>query len=290
MPPPVARWCCAKGVPCRRRRARRGARDTRNGSSATWQVWWGGRHAILLTGGSAFGLGRRTGVCGFSRSTAGVSDPGGAGADRARGGVVRPWHRRSDVRPDPPAGYAACQAASEAIAEGCVGRGHRRDGGQTRWPGPEHQVRMAPRRRRSRRHTIAALIAVNAVGGVYERDGRSHCATPDSRAERARMGCQHHHWGDRDDCAARPGTHQPAGDHWPRWIRPGHPSGAPAYDGDTLLHSRWPATPPRHRRTRAGQAARRSRRGRIVRAVRRGPRRCTALPSAPGVTTSNWSH
>src|SRR5438874_13204395 len=85
----------------------------------------GRAHAILLSGGSAFGLDAATGVMRYLEER-GVGFPTHAGPvpivpaaalfDLAIG--------RADVRPDATAGYAACQAASEkTVAEGCVGAG-----------------------------------------------------------------------------------------------------------------------------------------------------------------------
>src|SRR6202011_4399058 len=84
----------------------------------------GRAHAILLTGGSAFGLAAASGVMRFLEER-GAGFPTGAGPvpivpaaalfDLSLG--------RADVRPDAAAGYAACVAASETVAEGCVGAG-----------------------------------------------------------------------------------------------------------------------------------------------------------------------
>src|SRR5438128_6287965 len=84
----------------------------------------GRAHAILLTGGSAFGLAAATGVMRFLEER-------GAGFPTQAGPVpIVPAAAlfdlsigRSDVRPDAAAGYAACQAAREEIEEGCVGAG-----------------------------------------------------------------------------------------------------------------------------------------------------------------------
>src|SRR5205814_8381022 len=84
----------------------------------------GQAHAILLTGGSAFGLDAASGVMRFLEER-------GAGFTTQVGPVpIVPAAAlfdlnigRADVRPDAAAGYAACQAASETVAEGCVGAG-----------------------------------------------------------------------------------------------------------------------------------------------------------------------
>ncbi|MEE8369846.1 MAG: P1 family peptidase, partial [Dehalococcoidia bacterium] len=82
-------------------------------------------HAVLLTGGSAYGLDAAGGVMrwleerghGFSVATGVVPIVVGAVLiDLSLG--------RADVRPDAESGYAACRAAGDGpIAEGCVGAG-----------------------------------------------------------------------------------------------------------------------------------------------------------------------
>jgi L-aminopeptidase/D-esterase-like protein len=79
-------------------------------------------HAVLLTGGSAFGLAAADGVmrylaergCGYDAGVARVPIvPGAVLFDLAVG--------RADVRPDAPMGYAACLAPPPAAAAGQVG-------------------------------------------------------------------------------------------------------------------------------------------------------------------------
>ncbi|AFV76114.1 L-aminopeptidase/D-esterase [Thermus oshimai JL-2] len=81
-------------------------------------------HALLLTGGSAFGLGAAEGVVrflwergrGFPTPAGPVPIvPGAVLYDLGRGAVFRP--------PGLEAGYAACQGASRRVAEGSVGAG-----------------------------------------------------------------------------------------------------------------------------------------------------------------------
>jgi L-aminopeptidase/D-esterase-like protein len=129
--------------------------------------------AILLTGGSAFGLAAASGVVNFLEER-GRGFPTSAGPvpivpaavlfDLAIG--------RADVRPDPAAGYAACQAASDGpLAEGCVGAGTgatvAKLGGPI-GPGPlksglgTHALRLPDGT------VVAALVAVNALGSVVD--------------------------------------------------------------------------------------------------------------------------
>jgi L-aminopeptidase/D-esterase-like protein len=126
--------------------------------------------AIVLTGGSAFGLAAATGVVryleerdiGFQTSAGPVPIvPAAVLFDLGIG--------RSDVRPDDAAGYAACVAASDSVMEGCVGAGTgatvaKRGGRETSIKSglgtasvtlPDGTV-------------VSALVAVNAVGSVVD--------------------------------------------------------------------------------------------------------------------------
>lgn len=151
-------------------------------------------HALLLTGGSAFGLDAASGVMrylaernlGFdTRVARGPSTSSGAGGPIVPAGVVRvpivPAAALFDVDlgspttyPDAASGYAACLAASpEETREGTIGAGTgavvgrllggldgRTKGGLGLTSAPEG----APAR-------IGAIAAVNAVGDVVDRDG-----------------------------------------------------------------------------------------------------------------------
>jgi len=82
-------------------------------------------HAVLLSGGSAFGLDAATGVMRFLEERGiGVPTPGGP-VPIVVGAVLYDLSiGRADVRPDADAGYAACRAArSGRFAQGSVGAG-----------------------------------------------------------------------------------------------------------------------------------------------------------------------
>src|SRR5436190_20247710 len=80
--------------------------------------------AILLTGGSAFGLDAATGVMRFLEERgAGFATPAGPVPIVPSAALFDLGIGRADIRPDAAAGYAACQAAGELVAEGCVGAG-----------------------------------------------------------------------------------------------------------------------------------------------------------------------
>lgn len=140
----------------------------------------GRAHAILLTGGSAFGLDAASGVMryleergiGFATQAGPVPIvPAAALYDLAIG--------RSDVRPDAAAGYAACQAAGQTVTEGCVGAGTGATVAKLR--GPQGAVKSgigSACRTLPHGTLVAAIVAVNAVGGVYDPWTGAAIATP----------------------------------------------------------------------------------------------------------------
>ena len=130
----------------------------------------GRANAILLSGGSAFGLDAATGVMRYL-SERGVGYPTVAGpvpivpaATLFDLGIGR-----SDVRPDAESGYAACLAASEDVEDGCVGAGT----GCTvaKLGGPDGAIKSGIG---SAVLTlldgtlVAAIVAVNALGSIYD--------------------------------------------------------------------------------------------------------------------------
>jgi L-aminopeptidase/D-esterase-like protein len=130
----------------------------------------GRAHAILLTGGSAFGLDAATGVMRFLEERK-VGFP-----TRARPVPIVPAAAifdlgigRADIRPDAAAGYAACQSAGQSVAEGCVGAGT----GATvaKLAGPEGAIKSGIGTACIALQDgtlVAALVVVNAVGAIYD--------------------------------------------------------------------------------------------------------------------------
>jgi L-aminopeptidase/D-esterase-like protein len=127
--------------------------------------------AVLLTGGSAFGLAAADGVVRWLEengrgyeTTAGPVPivPAAVIYDLAEGD--------SGARPGPDAGYAACAAAAEAAPErGRVGAGRGAAVGKIR--GREHSVPAGigyAAARSGRGETVAVLAVVNAFGDVIE--------------------------------------------------------------------------------------------------------------------------
>lgn len=130
-------------------------------------------HAVLMSGGSAFGLSAADGVMGWLE-------------ERGRGfelelGMVVPLVPAAVVfdlplgdpraRPDARAGAAACQAASETVARGTVGVGTGCTVGKLRGPDgwTKGGVGLASEEIAGAR--VAALAAVNALGDVLGEDG-----------------------------------------------------------------------------------------------------------------------
>ena len=128
-------------------------------------------HAIVLSGGSAFGLDAASGVVAYLESQ---------GIGFKVGPVVVPIVSSAilfdlglitaDVRPGPEEGRSACLAASAApMTEGSVGAGT----GATfaKLGGPERAVKGgigSAAITLSTGQTVAAAVAVNAVGGVWD--------------------------------------------------------------------------------------------------------------------------
>ncbi|WP_199548014.1 P1 family peptidase [Streptomyces sp. N35] len=122
--------------------------------------------AIVLTGGSAYGLDSASGVMAWLEEQGRGFPVGGPGQvvpvvpaacvyDLGRGGDWR-------ARPDASFGREAAEAASEDIAQGCVGAGTGAVAG-----GLKGGVGTASTRLTSG-HTLGALVVVNAVGAVTD--------------------------------------------------------------------------------------------------------------------------
>ncbi len=126
-------------------------------------------HAILLTGGSAFGLAAASGVMrwleeheiGFELASVRVPIVVGAVIFDLAQGDPR-------ARPDLDAGYAACVAASPAPAAGAVGAG---TGATVAKAGDGSQMRpggIGIASARAGDATVAAVMVVNSVGGIWD--------------------------------------------------------------------------------------------------------------------------
>jgi L-aminopeptidase/D-esterase-like protein len=141
----------------------------------------GRAYAILLTGGSAFGLDAATGVMRYlEERRVGFPTQAGPVPIVPAAALFDLGIGRSDVRPDADAGYAACQAASEnTVAEGCVGAGTGATVAKLAGPGGAIKSGVGTACIELPNGTlVAALVAVNAVGGVYDPKTGAAVATP----------------------------------------------------------------------------------------------------------------
>lgn len=134
-------------------------------------------HAVLLTGGSAFGLEAASGVMrylddhgvGYALASARVPIVAGAVLFDLLVGDPR-------ARPDRDAGYAACAAASREPATGMVGAG---TGASVAKGGAGTQVRaggLGIAAGTIADATVTAVMAVNAVGGIWDDAGHQWVA------------------------------------------------------------------------------------------------------------------
>lgn len=129
-------------------------------------------HAILLTGGSAFGLAAATGVVewleengiGYDTPVATIPIVPAAVVFDLSAGIP-------EARPGPAAGRAACEAAAEETQAGRVGAGTSVTVGK--WAGLDHRVPggLGFGHAESEGLSVHALAVVNAVGDVIAGDG-----------------------------------------------------------------------------------------------------------------------
>lgn len=129
-------------------------------------------HAVLLTGGSAFGLAAADGVMRFLEERSIGFDAGVARVPIVPAAVLFDLGVGDPrARPGPDDGYAACLAASEDVPEGSVGAGT----GATvaKLHGPHRAVKGGVGTASMERDgvVLGALFAVNAVGEIIDADG-----------------------------------------------------------------------------------------------------------------------
>jgi len=127
--------------------------------------------AVLLTGGSAYGLNAAGGVMGWLEERGLGFNVGVGVVPLVAGAVIFDLAiGRADVRPGFEAGYAACQAAQAGpVAEGCVGAGTGATVGKLL--GPERATKSglgSAARRLGSGVTVGALVAVNPFGDVVD--------------------------------------------------------------------------------------------------------------------------
>lgn len=128
-------------------------------------------NAVVLSGGSAFGLATRDGVVRYLEERGeGYHTGGGAVVPIVPGAVVFDLHLAGDARPDPDSGYRAASAASDgAVAEGSVGAGAgatvgKMLGGVGAMKGGVGTASLV----RDNGLVVGAIVVVNAVGDVID--------------------------------------------------------------------------------------------------------------------------
>ncbi|MEA2663014.1 MAG: hypothetical protein QOH08_2586 [Chloroflexota bacterium] len=138
-------------------------------------------HGVLLTGGSAFGLGAYSGVMRHLEA-------------KGVGFAVREWRvphvagavvfdlmiGDGTVRPDANAGQAACEAATDSPAEGLVGAGTGATAaklGGSRVPGGLGIVSV-----RAGDATVTAIMVVNALGDIWDGERQEWAARSSAQA------------------------------------------------------------------------------------------------------------
>jgi L-aminopeptidase/D-esterase-like protein len=141
-------------------------------------------HAIVLAGGSAFGLDAASGVMRWLEERGIGVTVGATPPDPAAPRYVVPivpaailfdlWVGDARIRPDAAAGYAACEAASrDAPAEGNVGAGAGASVGKLFGIGRAMKGGIGTASIEVGALNVAALVAVNAIGDVVDpRSGR----------------------------------------------------------------------------------------------------------------------
>ena len=131
-----------------------------------------GPQAVLLTGGSAFGLAAADGVVRWLEAR-GVGHPTPAGPVPlvAAAVVFDLLLGSAAARPDAAMGLAACDAAGAAIERGSVGAGTGCTAGKLLGPAGWTKGGLGAARAQAAGATLVAVAAANPVGDVLDADG-----------------------------------------------------------------------------------------------------------------------
>lgn len=131
--------------------------------------------AILLTGGSAFGLAAADGVMGWLEEQGAPFgfDTGAVRVPIVPAAVIFDLdHGDPTRRPDAAMGRAACEAAGAEVAEGAVGAGTGATVGMRQGPGDPVPGGVGTASVTGSGWTVGALAVVNALGDVLDAGGR----------------------------------------------------------------------------------------------------------------------
>jgi L-aminopeptidase/D-esterase-like protein len=131
-------------------------------------------HAVLLTGGSAFGLDAASGVMRWLEERGHGLPVGPVRVPIVPAAVLFDlWLGDHRIRPDAGSGYAACEAASAAApAQGSVGAGTGATVGKLFGIGRAMKGGIGTASLRVSGITVAALVAANPIGDVRDASGR----------------------------------------------------------------------------------------------------------------------
>jgi len=128
-------------------------------------------HAVVLAGGSAYGLDAAGGVMDYLESQGIGFDVGVAKVPLVTEAILFDLAvGRSDIRPDKAMGYAACLgASSDSLELGCVGAGTGASIGKMLGAGHAMKSGIGSAScMLANGFTVGALVAVNAIGDVLE--------------------------------------------------------------------------------------------------------------------------
>jgi L-aminopeptidase/D-esterase-like protein len=129
-------------------------------------------HAVLLTGGSAFGLDAASGVMRWLDERGHGLEVGPARVPIVPAAVLFDlWLGNPAVRPDAALGHAACMAAGAEVAQGSVGAGAGATVGKLHGLDRASKGGIGTAALVVGGHVVAALVAVNALGDVLDDDG-----------------------------------------------------------------------------------------------------------------------
>jgi L-aminopeptidase/D-esterase-like protein len=131
-------------------------------------------HAVMLTGGSAFGLDAATGVMRWLEEQGRGLAVGPARVPIVPAAVLFDlWLGDARIRPDAAAGYAACAAAHRGpVPQGPVGAGAGARVGKLLGIAQSQPGGLGSVALQAGDLIVAAMVAVNAIGDVLGEDGR----------------------------------------------------------------------------------------------------------------------
>src|SRR5688500_14048589 len=128
--------------------------------------------AILMTGGSAFGLAAADGVMKWVAEHGGGFETGGGRVPIVPAAVIFDLSGKN-ATPNAELGYAACEAATaDPVKHGRVGAGAGATVGKMRGPAQAQRTGIGTHAMTIGPYTIGALVVVNAVGDVMDFEGR----------------------------------------------------------------------------------------------------------------------